>query len=143
MRPIVCATRGGEASRRTQERAITLARERGADLIFLCVVNPDFAEPTNERLQEALQDELKRLGHSLLCIAQARSRKKDVKAKTAIRCGKVRQEIEAYLKEVQADTLILGAPATESSMHAFGDEAINKFAEEIRQSTDVEVIIVK
>ncbi len=34
MGPIVCATRGSEASRRTQERAITLAQERGAPLIF-------------------------------------------------------------------------------------------------------------
>jgi nucleotide-binding universal stress UspA family protein len=143
MQPIVCATRGGEASRRTQGQAIALAKERGADLIFLCVVNPDFAEPTNERLQDALQDELQRLGRSLLCIAQARARKKEVKAQTTTRCGKVRQEIEAYLKEVQAGTLVLGAPALESPMHAFGDEAINKFAEEIRQSTDVEVIIVR
>jgi len=36
MGPIVCAARGGEAGRRTQEWAIALAKEQGADPSFLC-----------------------------------------------------------------------------------------------------------
>ena len=67
---IVCATRGGEASRRTQERAIVLARERSDELVFLCVVDPNFAGPQSEAVAAALEDELKRLGRSLLNIAR-------------------------------------------------------------------------
>ena len=40
MKRIVCATRGGEASRRAQERAISLAKELEAELIFLYVTDP-------------------------------------------------------------------------------------------------------
>ena len=58
MGPIVCATRGGEASRRTQEMAIALARERGAPLIFFFVVDTNFARPANQALAEALVDDL-------------------------------------------------------------------------------------
>ena len=69
MRPIVCATRGGEVSRRTQERAVALAKERGAELIFLCVVDPSFAGLVDEAMVATLTDELQRLGRSLLSIA--------------------------------------------------------------------------
>ncbi|MBC7251063.1 MAG: universal stress protein, partial [Anaerolineae bacterium] len=44
MTKILCATRGGEASRRTQERAIALARQHNAELIFLYVFDLDFLE---------------------------------------------------------------------------------------------------
>ena len=91
MGPIVCATRGGEASRRTQERAIALAKERGAPLIFLCAVDPSFAGTVSDELAAALADELRRLGRSLLCIAQARAREKGVEAQTHVRCGPARQ----------------------------------------------------
>jgi hypothetical protein len=61
MGPIVCVTRGGEASLRTQERAIQLACERGAALIFLFVADPGFARPVDEKLAAALADELEHL----------------------------------------------------------------------------------
>ncbi len=38
-RHIVCATRGGEESQRTEERAIQVARESGGALTFLYVVD--------------------------------------------------------------------------------------------------------
>ena len=50
MGPIVCATRGGEAGRRTQERAIALAKERGTELIFLCIFGPNFAGSLSKAL---------------------------------------------------------------------------------------------
>jgi len=36
---IVCATRGGEASRATEDKAIAIARQSGARLAFLYVVD--------------------------------------------------------------------------------------------------------
>ncbi|HIQ01546.1 MAG TPA: hypothetical protein EYH30_05385, partial [Anaerolineales bacterium] len=46
MGKILCATRGGEASYRTQDAAIALARERGDSLIFLYVVDTHFLDRT-------------------------------------------------------------------------------------------------
>ncbi len=142
MGPIVCATRGGEASRRTQERAITLAKERDAPLIFLCAVDPSFAGPVNDELSTALADELGRLGRSLLCIAQARAREQGVEARTHVRCGPVRQIIEEYLHEVDASALVIGLPQTHTQRQAFDAEEVHRFAEALRQTTDLEVIIV-
>jgi nucleotide-binding universal stress UspA family protein len=142
MGPIVCATRGGEASRRTQERAIALARERGAPLIFLFAVDPNFAGPADKALVAALVDELERLGRRLLCIAQARAREQGVNAEMAVCPGPVRQAIEDFLREVNASTLVLGAPQSNSEKHAFAPGEIPRFAQAIRANTGVEVLIV-
>lgn len=51
---VVCATRRGEAGRRTQERAIALAKERRAGLTFICVFDPGFAGPLSSTLSAAV-----------------------------------------------------------------------------------------
>ena len=142
MGPIVCATRGGEASRRTQEMAIALAREREVPLIFFFVVDTNFARPANQALAEALVDELERLGTRLLCIARARARDQGVSADIVVRHGAVRHTIEDFLREVKASTLILGAPGTGSEKKAFSQGEIPQFTQEISASTGVEVILV-
>ncbi|GAG61564.1 unnamed protein product [marine sediment metagenome] len=40
-RKIVCATRGGKASKKTEERAIEIAKATNAKLTFIHVVNTD------------------------------------------------------------------------------------------------------
>ena len=142
MRPIVCATRGGEASRRTQERAIELAKERATELIFLCVVDPGFAGPLSKPLAVALEDELKRLGRSLLYIAQAQAREQGVVARVMCRTGPVWESIEAYLRETDAATLVIGSPRDGTALRAFGCGDVDQFAETVCQSTGVEVVVV-
>jgi nucleotide-binding universal stress UspA family protein len=142
MGAIICATRGGKASRATQERAIDMAKERGAELVLLCIVDPGFAGPMDEPLTCALNDELKRLGRSLLCIAQARAQQKGIDAKTVVRSGPVKENIEAALREFDADTLVIGAPGAKSESRAFGSGDFNRLADAVRQSTDVEVVLV-
>ena len=143
MGSIVCATRGGEASRRTQQRAIKLAKERGADLTFLCVVDPGFVETSDERLKLALSDELKRLGRSLLCMAQARAEERGVEAQTIVRCGPVREHLVAYLRESDADTLVIGAPEKERQIAALDPKNVERLAETVREATGVEVVVVE
>lgn len=142
MGPIVCATRGGEASRRTQERAIALARERGDRLIFLFVVDTNFAQPNNQALADVLADELERLGRRLLCIAQVRAHEEGISADMVVRHGAVRQTIEDFLREVKASTLVLGAPGTGSEKKTFSLEELPQFAQAINLNTGVEVIVV-
>ncbi|HID89420.1 MAG TPA: universal stress protein [Anaerolineales bacterium] len=140
-KPIVCATRGGKASRRTQERAIALAKERDADLIFLYIADPSFAGPVCDVLATAVEDELKRLGRSLLSIAQARAQEHGVRARTVVRAGPVWETIKAYLSEVGAGALVLGTPGDEVDKAAdVGD--VNRLAEEVRRDTGVEVVVV-
>lgn len=143
MAPIVCATRGGEASRRCQERAIALAIERGDALIFLFVADTNFMQPANQALARALADELERLGRSLLCIAHARARGQGIAAEMVVRHGAVRQVIEDFLREVKASTLVLGAPGTGSEKKTFSPGEMPQFARQINANTGVEVIVVE
>ena len=142
MQPIVCATQGGEVSRRTQERAIDLAREQGAELIFLYVVDPSFVGPVDESLVEALNDEMARLGRALLRIAQGRAHKQGLTAQAVVTHGSVQQSIIDYLRQVEAGTLVIGTPRTGAASQVFTREGIQQFAQAARDETDVEVVVV-
>jgi nucleotide-binding universal stress UspA family protein len=141
MQPIVCATRGGQASRRTQERAVALAKERGAPLLFLCTVDPEFTNPASEALRAALSEELRWLGRSLLLIAQARAQAQGVDAQIDILCGVVWPNIADHLKRVNARTLVIGAPRNPAEV--FGPADVDQQAESIRQELGIEVIVVR
>ena len=39
MKKILCATRGGEASRKTQDAVIAMAKEEGAKVLFLYIIS--------------------------------------------------------------------------------------------------------
>ena len=143
MGPIVCATRGGEASRRTQERAIELAQEQGAELIFLYVIDPSFAGAVNEALTDILVDELRLLGKCLLRLAQTRARKKGLGAQAAIRQGDLQHSIEAFIGEVGASMLIVGAPQPGTAADTFEPRRLNDFATAIQRATGVEVLVVE
>ncbi len=143
MGPIVCSTRGGESSHRTQERAIKLACERGDALIFLFVVDPSFSEPVDELLAAALADELNRLGNQLLCIARLRAREYKVDADVVVRYGAVRQTIKDFLREVNASALVLDVPHTDMGERVFASCKASQFALEIHSTIGVEVFIVE
>ena len=142
MGPIVCATRGGEAGRRTQEWAIALAKERGGELVFLAVFDPCVASNLNEPQAAAVRKEQQWLGRALLGIAAARARKEGLEAETVVRCGPVLETIEAYLWEVGASALIIGQPKIDSALAAFRPGRVHDFAERVRRDTGVEVIVV-
>ncbi|MGD8398683.1 MAG: universal stress protein [Anaerolineae bacterium] len=143
MGPIVCATRGGEAGRRTQEQAISLAKERDAALIFLSVFDPSFAEPFGDTLAAAVVEEQRWLGRALLGAAQVRARTEGVDADAVVLCcGPVLETIEGFLRDVDASVLIIGKPKTSSTLAAFQAGTVHHFAQQVRQDTGVEVLVI-
>jgi nucleotide-binding universal stress UspA family protein len=142
MGPIICATRGGEASHRTQDRAIALAKEQDTELIFLCVVDDSFAGQLDERLAAALDDELKRLGRSLLSIAETRAQEQGVSARTICISGPVWESIEGFLQETNASAFVIGSSRSNMTDQAFGSGNSDEFAESLRQAVGIEVIVV-
>jgi len=139
---IVCATRGGEASLRTQERAIALAKEQSARLIFLHVVSAETCEGLPHEMAAVVQDELTRIGHSLLHIACARARQQGIEPEMAVRCGHVRQTIKDFLREVQADVLVIGKPQATPEHKEFNKHEAQAFAQEVAAEVGVEVELV-
>ena len=142
MKTVVCATRGGEACRRTQERAIQMAQEQEADLSFLYVADPHLMDPVDEGLAEALKGEISRLGRSLLRIAQNRANKAGQKAEVSVVYGPVQESIINFLRQEGATTLVLGAPRSKAVAREFSSKGIDDFAQIARQELDIEVEVV-
>ncbi|HID63211.1 MAG TPA: universal stress protein [Anaerolineae bacterium] len=141
MGKILCATRGGEASYRTQDRAIELALQRGDELVFLYVVNIEFLNKTAAPIVVDVATEIERMGEFLLAMAQERAREAGVEASLVTRKGDVREQIKAAAVEEGVDLVVLGRPADEASL--FKPEALRTFAAEIEEETGIPAVILE
>jgi nucleotide-binding universal stress UspA family protein len=140
MGKILCATRGGEASYRTQDKAIALAKERGDTLLFLYVADLHFLDKTAASIVVDVATEIEHMGEFLLAMAQERAHEEGVEASLVTRKGDVREQIKAAAVEEGVDLVVLGRPAEEASRFKF--EALRTFAAEIETETGVETRIV-
>lgn len=140
MGKILCATRGGEASYRTQDEAIALAQARGDALVFLYVVDLTFLNTTAAPLVVDIEERIWQMGEFLLAIAQERAREQGLETQAVIRKGTVREAIKAAVIEEGATLVVLGRPAGQTS--PFVLEAVRAFADEIERETGAEVVIV-
>jgi nucleotide-binding universal stress UspA family protein len=140
MGKILCATRGGEASRRTQDEAIALAKERGDELVFLYVVDIHFLDKTAAPIVVDVENEVSKMGEFLLLMAQERAAAQGVMA-TAISCsGKVREELKRAALDEGASLVLLGRPAGDESVCHLA--SLRAFAAEVEAETGVETRIV-
>jgi nucleotide-binding universal stress UspA family protein len=142
MNEIVCATRGGEGSRAVQLAAIKIAKETGHPLTFLFVTSSDSLGEIDKVLRQPVREELTWMGQTLLRIAQKRAESAKIKAKICIREGQIQEEIGRYLHDSDASLLLLGAPRGITA-NVFGDDAVERFAQSIHDSSGVKVEIVR
>ena len=141
MGKILCATRGGEASYRTQNAAIALAQERGDELLFLYVVDIGFLDKTASAVRpDVVATELENLGQFLLLMAQERAEEQNVKASYILRRGDLREELKAAAQLPGVVLVVLGKPAGDES--AFVPASLKTFATEIEDETGTPVHIV-
>lgn len=111
---ILCATRGGEASLKTQQRAIEIAKERGARLVFIFVADMHFLEHYTAPYVPAMADEMKHLGEFLLIMAQERAEQAGVEAAYTVRQGGLERALIDAAQEYGASLIILGRPGDEN-----------------------------
>lgn len=141
MGKILCATRGGEASYRTQDAAIALAKERGDELLFLFVVDTHFLDKTERAVRpDLVAEELGHLGEFLLLMAQERAQKQGVVADYVLCHGTLRDELKVVARDEGVNLMVLGKPAGTGS--AFVPADLEAFAAEIEAETGVETCIV-
>jgi nucleotide-binding universal stress UspA family protein len=139
MGKILCPTRGGEGSYRTQDAAIAMAKERGDDLVFLYVVDLDFLNHTERAVRpDVVAQEMRRLGEFLLSIAQERAQKQGVDASYILREGEVQAEIKSAAVEEEATMVVLGQAEEDDPTCKFEPEKLFKFAEDIEAETGIE-----
>jgi len=112
MTMILRPTRGGEASYPNQDRAVTIAKERDADLLLLYVANVHFLDRVAGPVIVDVETELEEMGEFLLALAQERAEKAGVQAQTLVLRGEFRKALEQVIQgHEEITTLVLGTAA--------------------------------
>ncbi len=138
---ILCATRGGEASYPTQDAVISLAKERGDELVFLYVADISFLNQTAAPLVVDVESRLEKLGQFQLVMAQERAAAQGLVAQAIVRRGQLRAELVAMAQEIGATLIVLGHSLGPAA--AFEDAALQVFAADLQTETGVEVRILE
>lgn len=140
MGKILCSTRGGEASIRTQEAAIRRAKETGDQLIFFYVTDVEFLAYANYALHSDLvTGEMDRMAEFLMTLAVERAEKEGVAATYLIRHGHFAEELKKAIEQEGITLVVLGQPSEEES--AFKLTELRALAQRIREQTGVAVWI--
>ena len=141
MGKILCATRGGEASYRTQDAAIALAQERGDELLFLYVVDLKFLKKTARAVRpDVVLAEMEKMGEFFLALAQERAQKQGVTASYILCRGELHEALKTSGCQPDVTLVVLGKPAGEES--AFGLESLKTLAVEIETEIRTPVRII-
>jgi nucleotide-binding universal stress UspA family protein len=139
---IICATRGGEGSRAAQQAAVNHAREIGARLEFVFVVDEMQIAGIDNVLRPALRKELLWIGRALVELAARRGRLAGVPAEIVVLEGVLREQLIAYLREHHVDTMYVGAPRG-TTANIFGDEEVEQFALLLERESGSNVVVVR
>ncbi|MCA9985390.1 MAG: universal stress protein [Anaerolineales bacterium] len=142
MSGIVCALRGGQGSLAVRQRAIQRARERDLPLTFLSIIDLKPFAQVDEMMLPALASELAWMTEVLARLAMQQAQQQGVEAHIMIRKGDVATEINRFLRESEANLLLLGAPRG-TTANVFGDDAVEQFAVSIQNETGVPVEIAR
>jgi nucleotide-binding universal stress UspA family protein len=125
-----------------QLAAIDHALLTGEPLVFLYIIDTDSIHRADTLLQSAVRAELNWMGQTLLRIAHKRARATGLDTGLAVREGNVREAIADFVKASQATLLFLGAPR-DNTADNFGNDAVEQFADVIRESTRIAVKIIR
>ena len=137
---ILCPTRGGKASYPNQDRAIAIAKERGADLIFLYITNVEFLGLSTGYKVIDVEHEIDELGEFMLTMAQERAENEGVHTITAVRRGTFSEALKVVVQEHEVETVVIGSSAGGTGVITL--EYVEDLIQEITCETDVEFIIV-
>lgn len=141
MKKILCATRGGEASRQTQDAVIAMAKEQGARVLFLFVVDVEFLKLAVRGVRpDVVATEMTHLGEFLLAMACERAAAQGVEAEMCLRHGPLVAALESAALEEGADAIVFGRPAGPDSSFSLTD--LERLAAKIEQDTGIKAYII-
>ncbi len=141
MKKILCATRGGDASRRTQDAVIAMAKETDATVLFLYVVDVEFLKLTARGVRpDVVSIEMAHMGEFLLAMACERAAAQGVRAEACLRHGPLLDALESAAREEGADAIAFGQPAGPDSSFSLGD--LEKLTAQIERDTGIKTYIL-
>lgn len=137
---ILCATRGGVGSYKTQDAAAALARERGDELLFIYVVDTSFLNQTAAPLVVDIEARLEKMGRFQLTMAQERAAAQGVQAQALVRRGSLPIELADAARELDVDLIVLGHPVNEGAV--FDEAALQSLASWLEDEAGIKVLIL-
>ena len=142
MSGIVCAIRGGPASKPTIKRSISLSKETGCPIYFLYIVNLDFLTHASSSHLHTITEDMREMGEFILLSAQSTAAAEGITAEGVIRDGEVEEEINKLCREVEANYLVVGQPQTNKKQKTvFSHDRMEQFIQRIEQEAGVKVVI--
>jgi nucleotide-binding universal stress UspA family protein len=138
---ILCPTRGGKASYANQDRAIALAKEREADLLFLYVSDVKFLGLTSLPFIVDIETELDEMGEFILTMAQERAEKAGVHAEITVERGVFHEVLKVVIQDNQINTVVLGSSQEGTGITT--EDYVQKLGETISQEMGVEFIVLR
>jgi cation:H+ antiporter len=135
---ILCATRGGEASIPTHEKAIEMAKELGAELLFLYVFDQTALPLEATPLVINVEAQIRHMTNYLARTAQEQALRAGIESRIIVRVGSLREQLVSVAREQDVGLIILGNPAEKSSL--FKREALNTLAADIEEATGARVL---
>jgi len=141
MKKILCATRGGEASRKTQDAVIAMAKKEGATICFLYVVDVEFLKLTARGVRaDVVTTEMEHMGEFLLALACERAAEQGVEAEMCLRHGPLVEALESAARAEGVDAIAFGRPAGPDSSFSLAD--LERLTAQIEKDTGVKTYIV-
>lgn len=131
---ILCAVRSRPGSEETVERAIALALETEATLIFCQIVDIGFINRFSTRgsARKVAHRELTDMAEFALSIIQDNAEQAGVKdVETIVRSGNVRPQLLELAQETDADLIVLGRSKSTTKRDVFDQSGLNEFAAEL------------
>jgi cation:H+ antiporter len=135
---ILCATRGGQASQPTHTRAIQIAKEMNAEIIFLYVFDKNALPREATPLVINVEAQIRHMRHFLQRTAVESACQAGIRSRVIVRAGSLLEQITAIAGEESVSIAILGNPKEHGSL--FKRDALRSLAKEIASSAGIEVI---
>ena len=141
VKTILCPTRGGEASIPNQLKAVELAQERGANLIFLYVSNVHFLDHTAAPVTEIdiVEEQLDEVGEFLLTMAVERAREAGLEAECVVRRGVFRQAVIDVINSNPVELVVIGSADEDTAWTT--PEYRQSLAQFLTEDCEVEFIV--
>jgi nucleotide-binding universal stress UspA family protein len=134
---IVCATRGGEGSEPTIERAIALAQERGLRLTFLYIADLEFMKRATTGRVSLAAEELRKMGEFIMMTLVEQAQARGIEADFAVCEGRFEDQLLRYLVETRPAMLILGCPQPDTCL--LEPPILSHLAQKVEEQTGVRV----
>jgi len=141
MSTILCPTRGGKESHPNQDFAINLARERGADLLFLYVSDVRFITRAGPPIVVDIEKEMDEFGDFILAMAQERAEKSGVLTRVAVHRGIFSEVLREVIVENKINSVVLGSSPKEGGVVSL--EHLQELSTQLSQELGVEFIVAQ